>query len=392
MTTETAQCQQDRRDTWPQVLKYNHEKYADHRRAMRHKHRGTWRSFSWQDYYRDVKCLALGLLSLGFEAGDKVLIIGNNAPQWYHAELAAQANRGVAVGVHPGLTPSETKRISENSDARLAIVEDQEQVDKLLEIKDELPRLEKVLYWNYKGLAHYDDSILMGYRQVLQLGEQYEKEHPGLFEQNVEAGRADDVCVIVYGSGTPGAVKGAVYTYRTVCAAADAYLQLDQWYETDNVVPYLPPVCMVEQCFGIACHLLSACTLNFGEAPETYRRDTREIGPQIISRQAQLWESQATMVQARILDSDGIKRLAFRLCMPIGYRMADSKYRKQKPNLFLKLLYALANIVLFKPMRGNLGLSNARICYSSGDMLTPDTVRFYHALDLPLRAIEEVVG
>ncbi len=391
MIAGTAQWQQDRRDTWPQVLKYNQEKYADHRRAMRHKLRGTWRSFSWQDYYRDVKYLALGLIYLGFETRDKVLIVGNNAPQWYYAELAAQANGGVAVGVHPGLTPSETKHISEESDVRFAIVEDQEQVDKLLEIKDELPLLEKVIYWNYKGLAHYDDPILMGYRQALQLGEQYEKERPGLFEHNVETGQADDVCVIVYTSGTAGAVMGVGHTYRTMRALADDYLQDDRWYETDNVVPYLPPISMVEHCIGIACHLLSACTLNFAEAPETYRRDAREISPQIVSRQARLWESQATVVQARILDSDVIKRLAFRLCMPIGYRMAGCIYRKQKPNLFLKLLYGLASIVLFKPIRGNLGLSNARICYSSGDKLNPDAMRFYHALALPLREIEEVV-
>ena len=290
------------------------------------------------------------------------------------------------------LATSRISSIAEKSDARFAIVEDQEQVDKLLEIRDELPLLEKVIYWNYKGLAHYDDPILMGYRQVLQLGEQYEKEHPGLFEQNVETGQADDVCVIVYTSGTAVAVMGAVHTYRKMSAVADDYLQVDRWYETDNVVPSLPPVSMVEQCFGIACHLLSACTLNFAEALETYRRDAREISPQIVSRQSRLWESQATMVQARILGSDAIKRLAFRLCMPIGYRMADCKYRKQKPNLFLKLLYALANIVLFNPIRGNLGLSNARICYSSGDILNPETMRFYHALALPLREIEEVVG
>jgi len=380
----------DRGDTWPQMLKYNSDKYGDRKKAMRHKHRGVWEPFTWQDYNRNVKYLALALLSRGFQVGDKAMIIGNTAPHWYFAELAIQANHGVAVGAHPACTPAEIEYISEHSKARFAIVEDQEQVDKLLQIKAKLPRLEKVIYWNYKGLAHYDDSILMGYRQALQLGEEYEKEHPGLYEQNVDTGKADDVCVIVYTYGTPGAdPKGAFHTYHTMRSGAECCLQLHPWSENDVVVPYQPPVWMTEQCFGIACHLLTACTLNFAEAPETYRRDTREISPHVVSYQTRLWENQATLVQARILDSDTIKRSAFRLCMPIGYRMADLKDRKQNPNLFQKFLYAVASVVLFKPIRSHLGLSRARICYSYGAMLSPAAMRFYHALDLPLKNLYE---
>ncbi len=129
-----------------------------------------------------------------------MLIIGDNAPQWYYAELAAQAIHGASVGLYSDLIPPEIKYIAENSEARFAIVEDQEQVDKFLQIKDELSLLKKVIYWSYKGLAHYDDHILVGYMQVLQLGEKYEEEHPGLFEQNVETGKADDVCALVYTS------------------------------------------------------------------------------------------------------------------------------------------------------------------------------------------------
>ena len=355
---------------------------------MRYKHYGIWQPYTWKDYYLNVKYLALGLLSLGFEPGDKVLIIGDNAPQWYYAELAAQANHGASVGLYSDLTPLEIKYIAENSEARFAIVEDQEQVDKFLQIKDELPLLKKVIYWSYKGLAHSDDPILMGYRQVLQLGEKYEEEHPGLFEQNVETGKADDICALVYTSGTTGAApKGALHTYRTMRTGADYHLHLDPWYENDNVLPYLPPAWMTEQWFGIGCHLLSANILNFAEEPETQQRDTRETGPSIVFNGARLWESQAAMVQARILGADAIKRFAFRLLMPIGYKMADLKFKKQKPSLFWKILYSLADIALFRPIRGSLGLSNARICYTTGAMLSPDAFRFYHALNLPLKSL-----
>jgi len=388
MTSGIEQAYRAKGDTWPKVLKYNYEKYGDNRRAMRHKHYGVWQPHTWKDYYLNVKHLALGLLTFGFEPGDKVLIIGDNAPQWYYAELAAQANHGVSVGLFSDLLPLEIQYIGENSEARFAIIEGQEQVDKFLQIKDELPLLKKVIYWSYKGLAHYDDHILVGYMQVLQLGEKYEEEHPGLFERNVETGKADDACALVYTSGTTGAApKGAIHTYRTMRASAEYHLHLDPWYENDNVLPYLPPVWMTEQWLGIGCHLLSASILNFAEAPETQQRDTRETGPSIVFYGARLWESQAAMVQARILGSDAVKRFAFRLLMPIGYRMADLKYRKQEPGLFRKILYSLADIALFRSIKGSLGLSNARICYTTGAILSPDAFRFYHALNLPLKSL-----
>jgi len=290
--------------------------------------------------------------------------------------------------LYSDLTPREIRYIAENSEAKFAVVEDQEQVDKFLQIKHELPLLKKIIYWNYKGLAHYDDPLLMGYREVLQRGAKYEEEHPGLFEQNVDTGKPDDVCALVYTSGTTGvAPKGAVHTYRTMRAGADYHLNLDPWYENDNVVPYLPPAWMTEQWFGIGCHLLSACVLNFAEGPETQQRDTKEIRPDIVCYGARQWEGQAAMVQARIHGADVLKRFVFRLLMPIGYKMADLQYRKQKPSFFLKILYALADFSLFKPLRRSLGLSNARICYTTGAMLSPDAFQFYHTLGLPLKSL-----
>jgi long-chain acyl-CoA synthetase len=387
MTTEIQQVRSEKDDTWPKILKYNCERHGN-KVAMRYKRYGIWQRHTWEDYYLSVKYLALGLLSLHFRDGDRVLIVGDNAPQWYYAELAAQANHGAAVGVYSDSSPLEIKYFAENAEARFAVVQDQEQVDKLLEVMSELPLLEKVVYWNYKGLAPYDESVLIGYQQVLQLGEKYEATHPGLFEQNVETGSADDVCALVYTSGTTGSVpKGAVHTYRTLRAGAEYLLQLDPWYEKDNVVPYPPPAWITGQWFTIGCHLLSANILNFAEGPETQAQDSREIGPSVLFHNSRLWENQAAMVQARILGADAIKRFAYRLFMPIGYRMADLQFQREKPNLLWKMLYALAQFVLFRPLRDSLGLSNARICYSTAAILSPDALRFYHALGLPLKSL-----
>lgn len=384
--TEMEHGYSEKGDTWPKVLKYNSEKYGDTQRAMRHKSYGIWQPYTWKDYYLNVKHLALGLVSLGLQPGDKVLIAGDNAPEWYYAELAAQADHAVSVGAYPELTPRELKYIAENSEAAFAIVQDQEQVDKFLQIKEALPRLKKVIYWNYKGLGGYKESVLAGFREVLELGKKYEKEHPGLFEGNVESGKADDVCAIVYTSGTTAQTpKGAVHTYRTLRAGAEYHLRLDPWHDHDNLVPYLPPVWINEQWLSIGCHLLSGCTLNFAEGPETQQRDIGETGPSIVFSAARLWESQAARVQARISSADLINRFASRVFTPVGDRRAEALYKKEKPGLLERMRYWTADRLFFAPIRRSLGLQNARICYTTGSILSPDALKFYHALNLPLK-------
>jgi long-chain acyl-CoA synthetase len=170
-------------------------------------------------------------------------------------------------------------------------------------------------------------------------------------------------------------------------ASVDCALRLDPWFPQDNVVPYLPPAWITEQWFNIGCHLRSACTLNFAEAPETQQRDIRETGPSIVIYGARLWESQAAQVQARMFSADPLQRLAQRLCLPLGYKLADGKSRKQTPGLLLRLGYAVADRIFFKPIKKSLGLSRVRIGYSTGAFLSPEVCRFYQALHIPLKSL-----
>ncbi len=388
MITEISRENLNKGDTWPKVLKYNCEKYGNRHKAMRRKHLGIWQSYTWQDYYQSVKYLALGLLSLGFKAGDRLLIVGDNSPEWYFAELAAQANHGISVGLYSDLTESEIKYIATNSESAFAFVEDQEQVDKFFQIKNELPLIKKIVYWRHKGLSHYQDPALIGYRQVVQLGRDYEKKNAGLFEENVASGNADDLCSLIYTSGTTGEVpKGAMHSFKTMGYGSDYYLNLDPCYETDNMVSYLPPAWIFEQWFSLGCHLLSGSTVNFPEEADTQQQDIREIGPTMIFYSPRLWERQARWVQASIQGADFLKKSTYRLFMSVGYKMADFKFKKQKPGPLWSLLDILGNLLLFRPVRDSLGLTNARICYTAGSMLSPDVIRFYHAIKVPLKSL-----
>lgn len=373
--------------TWPETLKYNYENIP-YRKAMRKKRFGIWEPFTWKDYYLNVKYLALGLLSLGFESGDRLIIIGDNSPEWYYAELACQSNHGISVGLDADLSQSELTYFTQNSQARFAIVQDQEQVDKLLSIIDLIPELKKIIYWNYKGLAHYNNPILIGYREVIQLGKEYESKHHGLFEKNLENLKDIDICTMIYTAGTTEfPPKGALHTFKSLRINAINQLNIDPWYENDNLLPYQPPIRMVDKIFLIGCHLLSACILNFAEEPETIERDIKEICPNIVFYNSRIWEHQASTIQAKILGGDALKRFIFHKLIPVGFRFAEKKYKKQKPDTFLKIFYSFSNLLLFNPIKKSLGLTNARLCYSTDSLLSPEVFKFYHTLNLPLKSI-----
>lgn len=373
-------------DTWPKVLKYNSEKYGTRSKAMRYKHYGVWQSYTWQDYYQNVKYLALGLLALDFKPGDKVLIVGDNAPEWFFAQLAAQSNLGISVGLYSDLSPSELQYLAGNSGAAFAIVEDQEQVDKLLQIGKDLPGLKKIIYWNYKGLSNYKNPLLTGYREVIDKGREYEKSHPGVFEENITKGKADDICALVYTSGVTGhEPKCAMHTYQTLRCGSEFHLRHDNWTDKENLISYLPPAWITEQWLSFGCHLLSSSIINFSEGAETQQQDIREIGPTMLFYNARLWERQSGSVLARIQGADFLKKSFYRLLMPVGYKLADLKLKKQNPGLPLKIFGAVADFLVFRPIRDSLGLPHARICYTAGAVISPDVIRFYHALNVPLK-------
>ncbi len=372
------------RNTIPQIIRENCEKWGS-RTAMCIKRFGIWQQYSWKDYYENVKHLSLGLMSLGLKAGDVVAIIGDNEPEWLWAEFATQAAGGVATGIFVDSVPSEVKYTATHSDAKFAVVNDQEQTDKFLSVKDQLPSLQKIIYWDPKGLRNYDDPILISFDDVIQLGKEYEKTHPGLFEENVEKGKADDFAFIYYTSGTTGLPKGAMLTHRALITTAHGFANRYPMNENDDLISNFPAAWVGDSYFATIPHLLTGAKLNFPEEPETIAEDTREIGPNFVIYGPRQWESLVSQIQVKMLDASVVKRFFYNVFMPVGHKMADINFAGETPDLFWRAIYGLAYLCLFRPLKDQLGLSKVRFAVTGSSVLSLDTFRFIHAIGIELR-------
>jgi len=371
-------------DTFPKLLKRNCDLWGD-KVAMRYKKFGIWGPYTWKQYYEESKYFGLGLTTLGLSRGHTIAIMGDNAPQAFFAELGAQGVGGIALGVYTDANSDELEYLAEHSDTTFAVVDDQEQVDKFLEIKDKLPKLKKIIYWDSKGLGHYDDPIMISFGDVQELGREMEFENPAGFEKAIAEGKGDDVAVLLYTSGTKGLPKGATLTYKNILSGVKAVMELDVWTEDSMSFSFLPLAWVPEQIFGIAGPLVSGGSVNFPEEAETVTSDVREIGPTQLFYGSRLWESLTSMMQARITESTFTKRLVYRLLFPIGYKWIDLKETKGEPGLFWKVLHFFADRLLFRPIRDDMGLSHLRFAWSSGASLSPDSCRLLQAIGIPIR-------
>jgi len=354
---------------------------------MRVKHHGIWKEYTWRDYYEQVKYFSLGLISLGFGPGDKIAILGENKPQWFWAQLAAQIAGGAAVGIYTDCGASEVKYFVTHSDSKFVVAHDQEQVDKLLQIKDEVPLIKQVIYWDPKGLWNYDDPILMSFDDVVKLGKEYEKLHPGLFEENLESGKPEDVCLFVYTSGTTGLPKGAIQTQKSMFANMHSWHDMDKWDEFDQYVSFLPPAWSTEQALGIDGALVSGMEVNFPEEPETVQENIREIGASVLFFGPRLWESVMRTIQAKIADTSILKRSLYHLFLPVGYKVAELQLAKKNIGWLWRTLYIIGGWAVFTALKDKIGLSRVRCAYTAGAAVSPDILHYFQAIGVNIKQL-----
>jgi long-chain acyl-CoA synthetase len=372
--------------TMPKLLKANAEKWADVV-WMRKKEFGIWRKYTWKEGYDKVRRFAFGLASLGFNRGDALAIIGDNDPHWFWAELGAHCIGGIVCGIHSGNSAEEVVYHVDHSDAKYLVAQDQEQVDKVLNIKDKLSHLKRVIYWDGKGLKHYDDPLLISFDAVCAIGEEYEKSHQELLERSIEEGRADDVALIQYTSGTTGLPKGALMTWGSIAAANENLFRMNPIYPGDEWLSFVLPGWMTEQGLGLMSSLNRGLRLNFPESQETVNENIREIGASILFYPSRLWESVASSTQNRIEQGDWWTRLLYKLCMRVGYKVADMRFQGDTPGIVWSTLYRLCYLVMFRPLKDRLGLLKLRYAYTAGSLLGPDVFRMMTAIGVDLRQI-----
>ena len=297
--------------TIPQLIQENcHKRGAQV--AMCFKRRGIWHKYTWTEYYDNVKYFSLGLISLGLQRGDVACIIGDNEPEWFWGEFGAQAAGGIATGAFVDSIPSELKYIASHSGASFAIVNDQEQTDKFLEISSELPALKKIIYWDPKGLNNYDDPMLISFEKVIQAGRTFERNNPGAFETSISMGHPDDTAFIYYTSGTTGLPKGAILTHRALIQTARSFVSVYPLDETDDLVSNFPAAWVGDSYFATIPHILTGARSNFAEEPETIAEDTREVGPDFAIYGPRQWESLVSEIQIKMTDAHPLKRFVNR--------------------------------------------------------------------------------
>jgi len=374
-------------NTLPKLFKRKCEFYGNRKIAMRKKDRGIWKSYTWSDYYQKVKFLSLFLIRMGLKPGDKVAIIGENSPEVYWAEMATLSARGAAVGIFSDCGPGEVKYFVNHADCTFIFAYDQEQVDKILEIKEEIPQVKKTIFWAIKGLWNQKDPLLMSFEEALKIGQEYEQKNTGSFEKVIAEGREEDICVIVYTSGTTGLPKAAMLDQKSFILMAKSLIEVDHYEEKDSYLSFIPIAWIIEQGIGIASSVSSGFMVNFPESAETATQNIREIGPSILFLSPRQWESINRMVQAKILDTTRLKKKIYELCLFFGYQIADSQMGHKRVGLILKLLKIFAYWLAFKCLKDNLGLSGLRVGYTAGSAISPDIIRFFQAIGVNIKQI-----
>jgi long-chain acyl-CoA synthetase len=377
--------------TFPQLL-LMHAQTRGQRPAFREKDLGIWQTTSWAQVALEVRAFACGLAALGFRRGMTLAIIGNNCPRLYWAMSAAQCLGGMPVPLYQDAPAADMAYVLEDAEVDFVVAEDQEQVDKVFDIKQNLSghhgRPAHIIFDDERGMRHYRQPELTSFAQVQETGRAYDRANPDFFMAQINALMPDDIAIILYTSGTTGKPKGVCHSHAAMITTAQTLVEFDQLHDRDDVLCYLPLAWVGDFLYSFAqAHVAGFC-LNCPESPDTVTTDLREIGPSYYFAPPRIYESILTQVMIRIEDAGWIKRKLFhgfmRIARRVGMRILDQ--RTDVP-LADRLLYAIGDLVIYGPLKNVLGMSRIRVAYTGGEAIGPDLFDFYRSLGINLKQL-----
>ena len=372
--------------TLPRLLQRNARELGA-RPAMREKDRGIWQTWSWRQYHDQVRDLALGLASLGLRRGDRLSVIGDNRPRLYWAQVAAQSLGGISVPVYQDSIAKELAYVWNHAEVSVIVAEDQEQVDKVVALRDELPSLRLVVYDDPRGMTGYRHDWLKSFEDVQEAGRKFGAEHPGFFESEIEKGGPADVAVISYTSGTTGNPKGAMITHANAIGVAESFRQASRLVPEDTSLAYLPMAWAGDSVYTLFAGLVAGFCANCPESPETVQRDLRELGPSTLLAPPRIWENMLTAVLVRAADATPLKRRTFDYFRAAAERAEILRTEGKPLPAGLRLATALGEFFVYGPVRDQLGLLRTKWALTGGAPLGPDTFRFFRSIGVNLKQV-----
>ncbi len=377
---------QGRPDTFPRLLLANAGRFRD-RPAIREKDLGIWQTWTWGEAAAQIRTLACGLAALGFKRGDSLAIIGDNRPRLYWAMTAAQALGGVPVPLYQDAVAAEMVFVFQNAEIGYAIVEDQEQVDKLLEILPQCPQLKHICFDEPRGLRHYAQPELMSFERLQALGREFDGRHPQYFDGEVAQGAAADPATILYTSGTTGHPKGVILTHQAMIATGRAYAEFEKLGPDEEMLAYLPMAWVGQNLFSYTQSMVAGFCVSCPESGDTVMADMREIGPTYFFAPPRVYEGLLTTVMIRIEDASAVKRKMFHYCMGVARRVGASILDGKAVGPADRLRYWLGDLLVYGPLRNVLGMSRIRIAYTAGEAIGPDLFVFYRSIGVNLKQL-----
>jgi long-chain acyl-CoA synthetase len=373
-------------ETLPQLLLRNAEAFGA-RPAYREKEFGIWQSWSWTQVAAEVRAMACGLAACGATRGDRVAIVGDNRPQLYWAFAAAQAIGAIPVPMYQDAVTDELGQVLAHAEVKIAIAEDQEQVDKLLAVRAQCPVLERVVHEDTRGLRNYRDPCLMSLAALMQEGAAFHAANPRFFADAVAAGAPEDVCVMLYTSGTTGRPKGVMLSHRGVIETARNSAVFEGLNEKEDILAYLPMAWVGDHTFSYAQHMVCGFCVNCPESSDTVLIDLKEIGPSYFFAPPRIWESILTGVTIRIEDAGWLKRNLYGAFMKVARRFGAPIMDGARVGTAARALYGLGDLLVYGPLRNALGLSRVRLAYTAGEAMGPDTFTFYRSLGIRIKQL-----